>query len=41
MKYCSECGFPIGMFQKYLEHTDGTILCCECYEKLEKEGKIK
>jgi len=39
---CKECGFPITKFQKYLMNDkDGTVLCIECFKKLQKEGKIK
>jgi len=38
---CKECGLPIMSGQKYLMHKDGTILCKPCFEKLQKEGKVK
>lgn len=38
---CKECGFPIAMHQKFLLHTDGTVLCEKCFKKLEKEGELK
>jgi len=39
---CSECKFPIVRLQNFLVNDkDGTILCKECFIKLQKEGKIK
>lgn len=38
---CSECGFPIPMFDKYWKHEDGTILCRKCWNKMVKKGDIK
>jgi len=38
---CFECKLPIPRFGKYLLHEDGTVLCKACYEKLQKEGKVK
>lgn len=38
---CSKCKFPIAIFQKFLLHDDGTVLCEKCFNKLREKGEIK
>ena len=30
---CKECDCPILLHMKYYKHTDGTILCEDCFKK--------
>ena len=38
---CAECKREIKVFEKYMKHTDETILCLDCYNKLIKNGEIE